>query len=100
MKKFSIKLLSDYVLYNHYLSYEFIKKEGFYDYFKGDYSLLYPSRKFDKPAQRTRDGTCVWWLDFNWHRVGKPAIIWSNGSVLYYENGKRVKCRGLVFGKD
>ena len=93
MRKFSIKILEDLSFYyNHYLSYEFINEEklDYSNYFKEGY-LRYSSRRFDKPAVKQKDGTYVWCLDNKIHREGKPAWIYSNGYVLYYENGKIVK---------
>ena len=61
------------------------------DAFKDNYPLRYLSRRFGKPAAKWRGGTCIWKLDNKWHRIGRPAVIWSNGDVEYWEDGKKVK---------
>ena len=94
MKKFSIRFLGDLSFYyNHYLSYDFIneKKRGYPNYFKERYPLMYCSRVFDKPSQKYKNGTCIWWLDDEKHRVGRPACIWADGSIEYWEDGEKVK---------
>ena len=84
MRKFSIRIQDLDIFYDHYLSDKFIKEEGC------GYDFNW-SRGFDKPAIRYKSGACVWCLDGEYHRVGKPAWIGSNGRVWYYENGKVVK---------
>lgn len=91
MRKFSIRIWSNLnICYDHYLSSKFIEKRNTSNDFNEYYPLEYFSRRFDKPAVKWRSGTCVWKLDNEWHRVGKPACIWSNGCE-YWENGKKIK---------
>ena len=92
MRKFSIRIRRNLnVFYDHYLSDKFVKKEGCGNYFKRLCPLEYWSRGFDKPAAKWRSGSFSWCLDSKWHRIGKPAWIYSNGDVEYYENGEEVK---------
>lgn len=37
------------------------------------------------------DGYLSWKKDDKSHREGKPAVIYSNGSKHYFENGKFIK---------
>ena len=92
MRKFSIKIWRNLsVFYDHYLSDKFVKKEERCYHFKRLCPLGYWSRRFDKPARKWRDGSCFWYLDGKAHRIGNPAIIYSNGDVEYLENGEEVK---------
>lgn len=92
MRKFSIKVWRDLSFYyNHYLSYEFINARSTRDSFKRNYPLSYFSRRFDKPAAKYKNGLCYWRLDNKRHRVGRPAYIYSDGGVEYWENGKEIK---------
>ena len=92
MKKFSIEIYESLnIWYSHYLSDKFIKEERCGYYFKEDYPSGYSSRVFDKPAVKRRNGTCIWKLDDKWHRVGRPACIWADGSIEYWEDGEKVK---------
>ena len=92
MRKFIIRIWRNLsVYYGHYLSDKLIKEKGYYGGFKKLYPLGYSSRGFDKPAIKWRDGACIWYLDNKRHRVRRPAAIWSDGSVSYWENGEWIK---------
>ena len=92
MRKFNIRIFGNLsISYNHYLSIELINEQSDSLRFKGGYPLWYSSRRFDKPAIKRKDGTCIWWLNNKWHRVGKPAWIFPDGDVEYWEDGERVR---------
>lgn len=93
MRKFSIQIFNCLdIWYDHYLSTEFISKIRVNRYyFKENYPTRYLSRGFDKPAWKWKTGVFVWKLDNEWYRAGKPAVIWPNGDVFYYENGEWIR---------
>jgi len=45
----------------------------------------------DEPAIIFSDGAKLWCKDGNWHRDNNflLAIIWGNGDIEFYNNGKR-----------
>ena len=91
MKKFSIKINGLIIHYNHYLSDNYIKYLRKENEFKERYPLWYNSRKFDKPGEKWKNGCFAWRLDSKLHRTGRPAMIYNNGRVEYYENGEWIK---------
>ena len=91
MRKFGICIWKNLeIWYNHYLSSEFINNKNMRSDFKMWYPLSYDSRKFDKPAIKCKEGSCFWFFNDKCHRIGSPAMICSDGSIEYWENGEKI----------
>ena len=43
----------------------------------------------DGPAIIWADGTQVWWINGNHHREDGPAVIYASGTQVWWINGKR-----------
>ena len=48
-------------------------------------------QQYDKPSFIGSDGIICFHKNSKFHRQGKPAIIWSNGTLEYREGDKFVK---------
>ena len=54
-----------------------VDSDGSRRYYNADGQL----HREDGPAQVGSDGTKLWCINGNYHRVGGPAIEWNNGNV-------------------
>jgi len=66
---------------------EFDNNDFYYDasieYYKG-----YLIHRKNKPAMKLSDGTELWYIDGKAHREDGPAVEWTDGDKEYWLNGK------------
>lgn len=62
-------------------------EDGTIFYFKGRTDKLH---RLDGPAVIWADGTQMYYVDGKRHRTDGPAVIWANGTQEYYVDGKRL----------
>ena len=51
--------------------------------------------RIDGPAVERADGTKEWWLNGQFHRSDGPAVEWANGSTEWRLNGKAISWQEL-----
>lgn len=55
------------------------------------HNTLFAWYKLNRPSTIYRDGAKYWYKNNNYHSIGGPAKITSNGDKHYYINGKHIK---------